>query len=141
MKHIDIALGEVGVKEILGNQDNPRIIEYFNELGFDGSKLHDETSWCAAFANWVLKKAGLEYQKTLNARSFLDIGWMTETPKLGDVVIYWRESPDSWKGHVGFYINEKYGYIWTLGGNQGNQVQISAYPKNKVLGYRRMTNE
>jgi hypothetical protein len=56
----------------------------------------------------------------------------------GDIVVFWRESIKSWKGHVGFYIREKDGWIYTLGGNQANQVKISAYPKSRVLSYRRL---
>jgi hypothetical protein len=28
--------------------------------------------------------------------------------------------------------------IYVLGGNQNNQVKISAYPDNRLLGYRRL---
>lgn len=143
MKHILIALGESGQKEVVGNQDNPEILKYFDALGFDGSKLKDETSWCAAFANWVLKQAELPYQKTLNARSFLKLGEKIEegNQALGDIVVFWRESKDSWKGHVAFYIRETDNWIYCLGGNQSNTVKVSAYPKYRLLEYRRVTNK
>lgn len=137
MKHLDIAFSQYGFKEIYGGEDNPEILKYFDALGFDGSKLKDETSWCAAFANWCLKEAGLPYQKTLNARSFLDLGGKVEEPELGDIVVFWRESPASWKGHVGFYLRHDENWIWVIGGNQGNQVQGSAYRKYRLLEYRR----
>ena len=138
MKHIIEAFKMYGVTEVRGAKDNPRVLDLFNELGFNGNDLKDETSWCAAFVNAILKRAGMPYQRKLNARSFLQLGEQVFNPQLGDVVVFWREHPTSWKGHVGFYINETENYIYVLGGNQSNQVKISAYPKYRLLEYRRV---
>lgn len=138
MEHLQIALSQIGTKEISGQKDNPEILKYFNESGFDGNKLKDETAWCSAFMNWVARNSGLDYSNKLNARSWLKIGWQIKNPKVGDVVIFWRESPNSWKGHVGLFIRETENYIYCLGGNQNNQVNISKYPKNQLLQYRRL---
>lgn len=140
MNHLSIALSQIGIKEVKGQEDNPEILKYFNSLGYNGEQLKDETSWCAAFANWVLKTAKKPHTRKLNARSFLMVGdeVKTDCVQQGDIVVFWRESVSSWKGHVGFYITERNGYIYVLGGNQSNQVKISAYPKNRLLGYRRV---
>ena len=138
MKHLVEAFKMYGVAEVVGAKDNPEVIKLFDELYFDGKVLKDETAWCAAFANTILKRAGLPYQKTLNARSFLTLGKQVQDPQLGDIVVLWRESRNSWKGHVGFYINQTEKHIYILGGNQGNQVKISAYPKHRLLQYRRV---
>ena len=135
---LHIALSQYGIKEVAGRADNPEVLKYFNELGFDGSKLHDETSWCSAFVNWVAKQAGKPYSGKLTARSWLSVGRTVYTPEQGDVVVLWRESPQSWKGHVGFFIRQTPTYIYILGGNQGNQVKISAYPKSRLLAYKRL---
>ncbi len=140
MKHIRLALSQFGIKEIPGRNDNPEVLKYFNELGFDGSKLKDETSWCSAFINWCCKMAGLPYSGKLTARSWLNVGRKVETPQIGDVVVFWRERPSSWKGHVGFFIRETRNYIYVLGGNQSNRVRIAKYPKYRLLGYRRLEN-
>lgn len=139
MEHMINAFSQFGEKEIRGGQDNIEILKYFDVIGFDGSKLKDETAWCSAFANWVAKVSGLEYSGKLNARSWMDIGTEVEEPQFGDVVVFWRESRDSWKGHVGFYVSERGGYINVLGGNQGNKVSIKPYPKERLLTYRRLT--
>jgi uncharacterized protein (TIGR02594 family) len=133
---INLALSQIGTKETPGYRDNPEVLKYFNEIGFDGAKLKDETAWCSAFANWVCKTTGFEYSKKLNARSWQKVGTETTNPEIGDIVVLWRESPTSWKGHVGFFIAERNGYIYILGGNQNNQVKISAYEKNRLLSYR-----
>ena len=141
MKLLSIAFKEYGIQEISGAEDNPEVIKYFNAIGFDGSKLKDETAWCSAFINYCAKKAGLEYTGKLNARSWMSIGAKVEKGKeqLGDVVIFWRESPDSWKGHVGIYINETKKTIFVLGGNQSNQVNIKQYPKSRFLACVRLS--
>ena len=138
MNLIKTALSQYGVKEIEGQQDHPQIIKYFNAIGFDGEKLKDETAWCSAFANWVAKTAGYEYSGKLNARSWLSVGESTEIPDWGDVVVLWRESPESWKGHVGFYVKETKRYVYVLGGNQRNAVCIKAYPKNRILDFKKL---
>ncbi|NQY29963.1 MAG: TIGR02594 family protein [Flavobacteriaceae bacterium] len=137
-KLLPILFSQLGIKEIPGRKDNPEVLKYFFELGYDGHKLKDETAWCSAFANWVCKTACLDYSKLLNARSWLRIGTPVTIPQLGDVVILWREKRNSWKGHVGFYMNHDEKYIYILGGNQSNKVCIRRYPKGKLLGYRRL---
>lgn len=138
MSIINKALSEYGVKEIVGSKDNLRILKYFDEIGFNGSRLHDETAWCSAFANWVAKTSGYEHSKKLTARSWLSIGDSTSMPKVGDVVVFWRESPNSWKGHVGFFIKETRNFVYVLGGNQRNMVCIKAYSKSRVLDYKKL---
>ena len=138
MKHLNIALSEFGVKEIVGKKHNPEVLKYFQETGHKWVK-DDETAWCSAFMNWVCKKAGLEYSGALNARSWLQVGCKVEDPKAGDVVVFSRGNPNGWQGHVGIYIKKTKNWIYVLGGNQNNQVKISAYAKKRLLQYRRLT--
>ena len=138
-KPIEIALGEMNTKELVGNQHNPEVLKYFHETGSKWVKT-DETAWCSAFLNWVFKTAGLSYSGKLNARSWLKIGKKVKTPKVGDVVIFWRVSKNDWRGHVGMYVYETANYIHVLGGNQNNKVCIKPYAKHRLLGYRRIEN-
>lgn len=99
------------------------------------------TPWCAAFANAVLGKAGMEGTGKLTARSFLNWGEATDTPTEGDIVVFWRNDPNGWQGHVGFFAGyDANGNIRVLGGNQSNQVNIQSYNKNRLLGFRRAPN-
>ncbi|MGB0891926.1 MAG: TIGR02594 family protein [Flavobacteriaceae bacterium] len=136
---LNIAINEIGVKEIKGTRHNERILKYAKESGFNVND--DETAWCSIFMNWVAKKAGLKHSKSAAARSWLTVGEIVdENPEPGDVVIYYRESRHSWKGHVGIFIGySKDGTrIYTLGGNQRDSVSISAYSAEKLLGFRRL---
>ncbi|MFK7750852.1 MAG: TIGR02594 family protein [Kordia sp.] len=138
MSLIQKALSQYGVTEVDGKVDNPQIIKYFDVLGYNGTKLHDETAWCSAFVNWVAKTENYTYSGKLNARSWLNVGESTAVPAQGDVVILWRDAPNSWKGHVGFFVKQTKRYVYILGGNQNNRVSIKAYPKNRILDYRKL---
>lgn len=142
MTLIDVALQEYGVKEVSGGTHNPRILKYFEEIGHEWVTT-DEAAWCSAFVNWVCFKAGFKGSGKLNARSWGNIGEKVESgveeARIGDIVIYWRDSPESWKGHVGFYISHSKTHIYTLGGNQSNMVKITPYPMIQLLDIRRLT--
>lgn len=94
------------------------------------------TPWCAAFVNAVLGAQGIKGTGKLNARSFLNFGLPTESPKLGDIVVLTRGG-NSWQGHVGFFQGfDENGNIRVLGGNQGNAVNVTTYGADKLLGFR-----
>ena len=132
------ALGQYGVAELKGDgQHNDVIVNYFKEIGHKWVS-DDETAWCSAFMNYCAKMVGREMSGKLNARSWLNVGEEVEEPQPGDVVIFWRGSKDSWKGHVAIFINKDENYHYVLGGNQSNMVKISPYANYRVLGYRRL---
>ncbi|MEN8117744.1 MAG: TIGR02594 family protein [Bacteroidota bacterium] len=136
---LKIAFNELGTEEIVGNEHNPEVVKYAKDTGIKGI-TNDEIPWCSTFVNWVAWKAGLQHSKKPNARSWLNIGVKTTNPEPGDVVVFWRESPESWKGHVGFFlgISADKKRVYCLGGNQGNRVSVSAYRMNTVLSYQRL---
>jgi len=136
MNILEEALAQFGHKEIAGDEHNPEIVKFFAEIGFNIQD--DETAWCSAFVNWVAKKAGFERTKKLNAKSWLKIGEKIKHPLIGDIVIFHRGDPTSWKGHVGIYINIIGNDIYVLSGNQGNKVSIMPYSAGRLLGYRRL---
>lgn len=128
-------ISHYGLKEVSGVNANPEIITFFKELGYN-EVTSDETAWCSASLSYYAKKCGYEYNKTLSARDWLKMPVMVLKPTMGDIVVLWRESPQSWKGHVGIYITNDTDTIYILGGNQNNALNISGYPRNQVLGFR-----
>lgn len=130
-------LSNYGMSEVDGPLSNPDIMAFFHEIGFDWVE-DDSTSWCSAVINFFAKRHGYERSGSLAARSWLKVGEIVLTPQLGDIVVFWRESFMSWKGHVGIYINSNEKYIYTLGGNQSNQINITPYSRERLLGYRRL---
>lgn len=134
----DIAKEEEGTWE-WAEGHNPKIVQWFADVGHPWVK-DDETAWCAAFVGAMLQKAGLPSTRALNARSYLDWGTPVDLADAepGDVVTFPRGDIDGWQGHVAFYERQDDQSVYVLGGNQLNQVNIKPYPKDKVLGVRRM---
>jgi uncharacterized protein (TIGR02594 family) len=133
---IKTARAEIGQKEIKGKKHNPSIVRYWKAVNNAKGITDDETPWCAAFVNFVLLETGLSGTGKANARSFLTWGRSTSNPQPGDIVVFWRGAKDGWQGHVGFYMGFEGNYIKVLGGNQTDQVKISTYSRDKLLGYR-----
>ena len=131
---MDIAKEEIGTKEIKGKDHNPKIIEYHSYTKLKSTS--DEVSWCSAFACFCVEKAGFRSPKSAMARQWLAWGNPVDNPFYGCVVVLWRNDINSWTGHVGFYVKEDEKYIYVLGGNQNDEVNIKPYKKVQLLGYR-----
>jgi len=103
---------------------------------------NDEIAWCSAYVNGIAKEAGFEHfpdrHGSALAREWLTKGIEVQTPELGDVVVLWRGSKTAITGHVGFFIRENKTHVFLLGGNQSDSVNITAFPKERILGYRRL---
>lgn len=137
MKPWEIALTEYDTAEVVGLNNNPKIVAYAKEIGATWVK-DDETPWCAIFMQWCLMKAKKPFSYMANARYFLKYGTKTESPTLGDIVVLWRGSPTASTGHVGFYVKSDEKTVWLLGGNQNNKVTIVPFNKSQVLEYRQI---
>ncbi len=136
---LKVAFNEIGIEEFSGEQHNPEILKYASDTGIMEITT-DEIPWCSTFVNWVAWKCGLQHSNKPNARSWLSVGQRVSSPEPGDVVIFWREHPQSWKGHVGFFLglSPDGSRVYCLGGNQGNRVSVSAYRTETVLSYQRL---
>jgi uncharacterized protein (TIGR02594 family) len=132
-------LEHYGTSEIKGKEDNGKIMQFLHKI--DPNVMHDETPWCSGFLYSVLESIGIKVNVTLAARSWLKVGKEVLIPKTGDIVVLWRGSPKSWKGHAGILIKEDVNNVYVLGGNQVDSVNIMRYPKLQVLGYRRFSDD
>lgn len=126
----------IGVRELPGDEHNDLILRWLatTTLG-RWARERDETPWCSAFVNAMVKSAGLEGTDSAMARSWL--GWGVDCPpRAGAIVVLRRGAPPS--GHVGFVerVDEMDAVVHVLGGNQGNQVCVRPYPLSRVLSYR-----
>lgn len=136
---LKIAAAEIGQTEIAGPSNNPRIVEYAQASGVAWID-DDETPWCSTFMNWVAFMGEVERTDRANARSWLTVGRSADPPEPGDVVVFWRESVESRKGHVGLFLgfSADGDRVYVLGGNQGNQVGVTAYTTDRILAFRRL---
>lgn len=138
---LEVAFVYYGEKEIPGKGRNAEIgamIDRWVSGGYEDDKL----AWCSVFMNDVAYFASREYTGKLHARSWLNVGTRVAVDDvvLGDVCVLWRESPKSWKGHVGIVVRVDVdrNRVWLLGGNQFNSVTIRAYSLGRLLGFRRL---
>ena len=140
MTPYEIARGYIGTVEGPGPENNPVIMEMYASVGHDWVE-HDSVAWCAAFVGHCIERAGLRSTRKLTARSYLDWGVPVpiEDARQGDIAVIPFGS-SSWQGHVFFIERIEGGWVWGLGGNQDDAVNVKRYPLSKVLGVRRAGN-
>src|ERR1700746_3414029 len=129
---LTIARGELGVSEHPGAESNPRILEYLRAV--DDDRLGDEEAWCSAFGCWCFEQAGVRSPQCKQARGWLHWGVSLSQPRVGCVVVLSRP-PETWTGHMGFYLGPSHG-LQLLSGNCQNAVRIAHYDLDRLLGYR-----
>jgi uncharacterized protein (TIGR02594 family) len=126
----------VGTKEVLGARSNPVILDWAADL--DIRYAGDDIPWCGLF---VAHCIGLTLPEEtlpgnpLGARQWERFGDRT-TPRVGAVMVFWRESRQSGKGHVGFYVGEDDTAYQILGGNQADSVCLTWLSKDRFLAAR-----
>jgi uncharacterized protein (TIGR02594 family) len=138
---VERAIEEIGVEEVPGPADNPRIVEYHSKTSLKATD--DEIAWCSAFCCWSCDGL-VDHPRSARARHWLRVGTPQQYPAAGCIAVLARgrgDQPGPWmtdaKGHVGFFMGfDNVGNVKLLSGNQGNAVNITTYPVARVLGYR-----
>ncbi|AMS41146.1 TIGR02594 family protein [Aminobacter aminovorans] len=132
---LERARAYIGVREFPGPKHNNIIVRWWEAIR--APFRDDETPWCAAFVGAVLEESGIRSTRLASARSYLKFGSKLPEACMGCIVVFWRGSPSGWSGHVGFVVGkDKAGNLMVLGGNQGDEVNIKPFGRNRVLGYR-----
>ena len=127
----------IGVRENTAPGESNAVIDNWADA-LDIGYASDEVPWCGLFVAHCVT-AGVPEDplpsNPLGARKWSAYGRQVP-PQLGSVLVFWRTSPDSWKGHVGFYWAEDDTHYHCLGGNQSNAVNIKRMPKSRLLQAR-----
>jgi uncharacterized protein (TIGR02594 family) len=127
---LDLAYRKKGLHEKLNNAE----LRAF--LKSDGKTLGDPAKlpWCGDFVETCM--AVTMPDEVLPDNPYGAMNWVKFgkacKPKRGAVLSFWRGSPDSWQGHVGFYVGEDATHYHVLGGNQGDAVTVSKIAKNRL---------
>jgi len=122
----------IGLAETKGGKHSPDIVQFWKDIKRGGIK-DDETPWCAAFVGAMLERCNVKSSRFESAKSYLQWGRLLAQPVLGCVVVFTRKGG----GHVGFCVGkDAAGNLLILGGNQGDAVNIKAFPVSRVSGYR-----
>jgi hypothetical protein len=115
-----------GAGETVGDNLGPDIDRYRAVTHADAG-----ASWCASFVSFCFDKANpgaMPFAPEAGARALLkefqDKGWdyqasVESPPAPGDIIVWWRESLASWKGHIGLIASYEHGIVKTIEGNRG----------------------
>ena len=140
-----------GTKWAPGDGPNPKIVGFLSEISTDfpqtasycASVVHDDYfSWCGLAVGYCMAKANIapvfgstDTSRFLFAMAWLNWGTAVATPQLGDVLVFDFGNGDH---HVTFFEKDNGDGTWAChGGNQSHAVNITNFPKNRVLGVRR----
>ena len=125
-----------GTRETPGPENNPTIMQWARDVGLANVYTADSIPWCGLAMSYVAGQAGWDYAPKGNAlwaRNWLFWGNKSDTPMLGDVMVFSRQSG----GHVGVYVGEDKDAFHILGGNQSDMVNIKRVSRSRLLGSRR----
>lgn len=126
----------IGVRETPGPANNPVIMSWARDehVAYSG----DDVPWCGLFVGHcvgsTLPNEPLP-TNPLGARNWQRFG-VPCAATVGAIAVFWRVSPQSGKGHVGFLVGETEEGPAILGGNQGDKVSVVAKSTDRLLGYR-----
>lgn len=134
------ALKHLGLKEDTSkSKHNPVILQMLDRMGSfsDEAKAwwkDDETPWCGLFVGYCL---GV-HRRYVIKNWFRASAWESpeqtklDNPAYGCIVTFTRKGG----GHVGFVVGvDDNDNLMVLGGNQGNEVSIKPFSKQRVTGY------
>ena len=134
---VNLATAEIGNGEIKQNNAGQYVKLYNKDL---------EAAWCAGFVSYILQQANFTaFDYSLSAKAIYNQAKLknriTLTPKVGYLIVFWRNNPKAWTGHIGIVENVNQDYLYTIEGNKGSfpaKVKRFKYRRNdipKLLGY------
>ena len=131
------ALEDFGLSEVAGSKSNPRILKAISEAAEWLEKDDSETAWCGCIMGLWFKELGLERPKAwYRAANWASVGREVKLSEAqpGDVVVMARKGGK----HVTLFSKVKGDMVYCLGGNQGNQVNVSGYNVRMIETIRRI---
>jgi uncharacterized protein (TIGR02594 family) len=128
------ARSQIGVREIVGSQDNQVVVDYWKQGDVALDVNNDETPWCAAFVAAALVKTGYSSTRSGLARSYeRDKTRFVDCEEVLGAIAVFSSSAGPNSGHVGFIESADKNALGILGGNQGNRVSIAPFPRSRLL--------
>lgn len=126
----------IGTDEWAGNANNPVIMNWAKDL--DQWYPADSVAWCGLFVAHCMAVGAPDEPQDFNrlgAREWTKFGEKKD-PMYGAIGVFWRVSPNSWQGHVGFLVGQDSSTYHILGGNQSDSVNVTRISKNRLLEFR-----
>jgi hypothetical protein len=153
---VELARAELakGVREDNGRDDDKagNIRRYRTAVTGPGENPNAAEAWCADFASWILKTAGVPFGQGGRGEDYTPEmvkwaqskgSWKTDDPKPGDLVmIDWKggrgsSDPASLVDHVAIVERVENGRVYTIGGNEKNALRAADYSLDdkRFLGF------
>ncbi len=132
----DEAVRLMGLREDTGPGSNPEILQWAKDLDLDYGD--DDLPWCGLFIAHCVGSTLPDEPlpaNPLGARSWERFG-VPVTPRRGALLTFWRETMASGLGHACFYHSETADHFFVVGGNQGDEVNITRIGKERHVGTR-----
>lgn len=133
---LDEATRLLGLREGPGRKDNPVILDWADDL--DLHYPSDDIAWCGLFMAHCVRTALPDEPlpaNPLGARQWEKFG-LPCAPQLGAVAVFWRKTPASGLGHVGFLVGERKDAFLVRGGNQDDQVKDAWVSRKRFVDAR-----
>lgn len=115
------------------NKNHTKLLAW---LGSAGSAVDPaETPWCGDAVETAILRALPDAAVPVNPMAsinWLKFGKKLEQPAYGAIMVFWRNDPNGWEGHVGFYVGEDANHYHVLGGNQSNAITITRIEKRRL---------
>lgn len=137
-KWLTLARKDIGVHEGTDAKPNPVVLKMFADAGHPEIPNDHRTPWCAAAVGAWLKRSGVKPTGSLAAVSYETYGTKLNTPILGCIGVKRRSAgaEASWQRHVGFVVAANAVFVWMVGGNTSDAVEIAAYPRAQFTAFR-----
>lgn len=117
----------------------------------------DDAAWCAAFVSWCYRSASwacmqpMPFPYSAWSRGIFSVlksqGVTREFVERsliqpGDLIFWWRVSPEHWRGHVGIIVQRSGNNLVTIEGNREGRVGMYEYSccgLEQILGVAHMS--
>ncbi|MNJ92234.1 hypothetical protein D3C87_99010 [compost metagenome] len=133
---VDIAVEEIGVQEMTGNNDGKRVEEYLAYTGFGKGY-----AWCAAFVSWCYGRAGRSLPRNAwspalfpKARQYTAQQINKGTVRQADLFAIYSSSLQR-INHVGIVRKKEGSWILTVEGNVDNRVLCKRRPLATIYAF------
>ncbi len=141
-KWLTIARGDVGIKEVPGPGNNPKLMAAFARVAAVSGKwilnvmTGDAIAHCGAvMADWFIRAGIKDLPKNpLSALAWLAFGLPMSGPAPGCVGILTR--PGFGTGHVFLYTGENATHVRGISGNVGDKICEAWFDKKRIKGWR-----
>lgn len=130
----------IGTREALPNGRPNPVVQKMGEATKGWGPKFDcrKVPWCMIGVNWFRVQVGKASTDSAMARSptHSRLFQKIAEPFEGCLACLWRGAHnDGQTGHVGYYVKTVGAYVYVLGCNQSDGINIAKFHKSRVLGY------